>query len=110
MIVYIAGPYISDPEGNTKKALAVATELLDLGHTPFVPHLCHYWNQLHPRPEEVWLEYDITMLSFCDALIRLPGPSSGADREVEMAQKYSIPVYDSVKNFLEHREGFGGTA
>jgi hypothetical protein len=43
------------------------------------------------------LDYDLNWLAKCDAVLRLPGASSGADREVEYAQKLGIPVFYSIE-------------
>jgi len=85
--VFVSGPYTSDPEGNTEKALALATELLDLGFVPFVPHLSHYWNKLYSRDYETWLELDFAWIDACDFLYRMPGDSPGGDREVIYARE-----------------------
>ena len=34
---------------------------------------------------ETWMEYDLAWLGACEALLRLPGHSPGADREVRYA-------------------------
>lgn len=92
--VYIAGPYTQgDPVKNTRKALGVADYLQSLGFVPFVPHLSHFWHFLTPKPYETWMEWDLAWLAKCDALVRLPGLSPGADREVDRARELGIPVF-----------------
>jgi len=96
MRIYIAGPYSSDPEGNTDEAIRIGNRVKDIGHTPFIPHLTHFWEQRHSRPYEEWLKYDLEWLECCQCLLRFPGESSGADREVEYAKAHKpkpIPVY-----------------
>lgn len=97
-LIYIAGPYSKgDVAQNVKNALYAADALMDLGHTPFVPHLCHYWHINSEKSEKVWLQYGLTFLSFCDALLRLPGESKGADNEVAEAKTcLGIPVFYSL--------------
>jgi hypothetical protein len=56
---------------------------------------------IFPHDYELWLEIDFAWVKKCDALIRLPGESSGADREVELARSLGIPVYFSIQEFLE---------
>jgi len=91
--VYIASPYSNGiPIENVKESIAVADELLDLGYQPFVPLLSHYWHLLFPRDYESWLEYDREWLLACDVVLRTPGPSLGADREVLWAKAAGIPV------------------
>lgn len=98
MKVYIAGPYTKGDVGqNVKTAIDCADELCKLGYTPFIPHLAHFWHLISPKPVEFWCEYDLLWLDYCDALLRLPGESAGADKEVEVACKWGIPVYYSLE-------------
>jgi hypothetical protein len=100
--VYIAGPYTLDPEACTATAISVGNAVLDDGHAPFVPHLAHYWETLHgARHYEDWMRIDLAWLEMADALIRIPGESSGADREVELAKSLGIPVFDTVQAFVD---------
>ena len=99
MRIYVAGPYTKgDVAVNVSNAILAATELLELGHTPFLPHLCHFWHLVSPQEYEVWTKWDIVWLAQCEAVLRLPGESSGADHEVDMARlNIDIPVYYSVE-------------
>ena len=93
MRVYIAGPYsIGDPAVNVKNAMDAANQLLDAGHQPYIPHLTHFLHMYHPRNISVWYELDNAWLAVSEALIRLPGVSSGAEAEVRLALKLGIPV------------------
>jgi hypothetical protein len=95
--VYVAGPYASDPERNTRVAVAAGDAVLDLGYAPMVPHLAHYWHTLHQaRPYEDWMRLDLAWSAAADVVLRLPGESPGADREVEHARALGIPVVHSV--------------
>lgn len=97
MRVYIAGPYTKgDPVLNVRAAVAAADAVLAEGHVPFVPHVNHLWHTISPKRWETWLSIDLAWLDCCDALIRLPGESTGADLEVTEASKLGIPVYFSV--------------
>lgn len=101
--VYVAGPYTSgDPAINTRQAMLAGHALMEAGHFPFVPHLFHFMHLLIPQPYEVWTAQDFAWLPVCDALIRLPGESRGADAEVKAAEELRIPVYYSVEEFLRH--------
>ncbi len=40
---------------------------------------------------------DEIIIHKCDALYRVPGESSGADREVELARKLRIPVFTNAE-------------
>jgi hypothetical protein len=104
--VYVAGPYTKpDPCINTKEACEVANKLCDLGFIPFVPHLSHLWHLITPKPYEWWLKYDLEWLKSCDALLRFPGESSGADKEVEFAKELGIPVFHSLDTIQAYFPG-----
>jgi hypothetical protein len=93
--VYVAGP-IGKPENhsaNVDAALQVASQLLDAGLYPFVPHLCVWWDLHTPRHYESWMKFDMVWLKRCDVLLRIPGHSPGADREVALAKEVGIPVF-----------------
>lgn len=81
-----------------RRALQVATTLLKRGYAPYVPHLTCFWELASAEEfeHEDWMWLDFEFLAACDVLIRLPGESSGADREVELATKLKIPVYYSL--------------
>lgn len=96
--IYIAGPYTKgDIAVNVHNALKAANELADLGFAPYVPHLTHFWHLTFPRPYDFWLELDNQFLPFCHAVLRLPGESSGADKETALAQQLGIPVLYNVE-------------
>lgn len=99
--VYVAGPYSADPEACTSEALRVGSLLLDLGFAPFVPHLSHYWQTLHQQHDyETWMRLDLAWVEAADVLLRIPGESPGADREVEHARARGVPVVTSVEALL----------
>lgn len=92
--IYVAGPYSKpDPEANTLRAMAVWDELWGAGYAPFCPHWSHFQHQRFPRSYEDWMAADQVWLDVCDAVLRLPGESAGADREVERASGLGIPVF-----------------
>lgn len=99
-LLYIAAPYTrEDPVLNTHRVCRVASEIYDYGdHVPLIPHLNLVWHLIDPRPVEDWYEYDLELLARCDLLVRLPGPSTGADREVTEAQSLGIGLlpYDEL--------------
>lgn len=99
--VYIAGPYSSpDPDLNTERAIPPFIKLIEEGFAPFLPHLCITADRLSPHNYEFWMQYCFDQLRRCDALLRLPGDSPGADREVAFAEELGIPVYYSLNHFL----------
>jgi hypothetical protein len=99
--VYVAAPYSKgDVEENVRVAITAAHTLMDAGYAPYCPHLSHYMHLQRPRDYEDWMALDFVWLTACNALVRLPGESSGADREVEFAKGYGIPVFGGVDAFL----------
>lgn len=94
--VYIAGPISKDPLGGTRAAIEAASALADLGCAPYVPHLCVLWEISKPRKYEDWMRLGFEWLASCDALLRLPGESAGADAEVGVAEEMDIPVFHDL--------------
>lgn len=75
----------------------IATEvyrrlILDGEYAVFNPALsmCLFDNMLIPH--ETWLEQDFPWVAASDIVLRLPGESTGADLEVELANELGIPV------------------
>lgn len=108
-LLYLAGPYSEpDPVLNTNAAIREAARIMQAtrakdGTYPvlvFVPHVMMAYHLVQPMSYEFWLDYSMEILRRCDAVVRLPGESSGADKEVAEARKMNIPVYDSVEEFL----------
>jgi len=91
--VYVAGPYTGAEAANTRKALQAGTVLLERGYAPYVPHLTHFWHFLEPQNYETWMTFDLEWVDACDVVLRIPGLSKGADREISYALRKGIPVY-----------------
>lgn len=107
MKVYIAGPLSSDDPAiklhNVERGMTAALQVMELGHTPFLPHLFYYLEQhailIGVRISyERWMEQDMKWLRRCAALIYL-GSSPGADRELAEAKRLDLQVFDSVESF-----------
>ena len=105
-LIYIAGPISKgDWMLNCRRALEIAKKLIDGGFAVYVPQLSIFWHLvfLHSQPSW-WLDHvDYAILSRCDALIRLPGESVGADAEVAFCEQNKIPVYVSVEDLFQCR-------
>lgn len=95
-VLYVAGPYTRpDPVINTHRAAKVATWLFE--HTnwvPMLPHTTLLWHAITPRPVEFWYALDLAHMAKCDAMVRLPGDSTGADAEVAHAHTIGLKVID----------------
>lgn len=111
----IAGPYRSgsqDPkvwEENLKQMNQFAHAVFLKGHTPVIGV-----NMALPIIREVGEEhYDALMMPIslaltevCDAILRIGGPSTGADQEVDEFRKRGRPIYRTLSeipdNVKEH--------
>lgn len=100
--VYVAGPYTSpDSCINTHNAIEMGDRLLEAGYVPFVPHLTHFWHTMSPKDYQTWLDYDEQWMVMCDVMIRLPGKSSGADREEAIFRKLGKPVFRDLSRLIK---------
>lgn len=103
--VYIASPYT---EGNktwdVQYSLLVAELLIRYSFVPFTPLLSHFWNEYSEHDYEYWMQLDLAWLERCDMVLRLPGKSQGADREVWYANELGLPIYFDVKELIR-KEG-----
>jgi hypothetical protein len=107
-LVYIAGPYSADPVAGTRRAIGAGIALWQTGLvTPLIPHLSLLADLVHPMPVDEWYRYDLELLDRCDALLRLPGDSIGADLEARHAARRDLIVFhafDDVVNWARTRE------
>lgn len=111
LLILIAGPYRSgtndDPnllQRNLTRFEQAAWPLFQKGHVPMVGE----WVALpvlssagadgigDPLAEDVLYPTAQRLLQHCDAVLRLPGTSRGADQDVEIALERGIPVYYSL--------------
>ncbi|MFI1094433.1 DUF4406 domain-containing protein [Streptomyces sp. NPDC020917] len=110
MLILIAGPYRSgtggDPQAmaaNLARLEAAAWPVFAAGHLPVIGE----WVALpvlrsagagptDPLADEVLYPTAQRLLAHCDAVLRLPGDSTGADRDVDTARRRGLPVYRDV--------------
>ncbi len=111
LMILIAGPYRSgtgdDPElmaQNLQALESVALPLYRAGHIPMIGE----WLALpllreagSKRPgdaiyDEILYPIANRLLTRCDAVLRLPGPSKGADEDVRLARERGLPVFESL--------------
>ncbi|HYY19010.1 MAG TPA: hypothetical protein VE864_09230 [Streptosporangiaceae bacterium] len=107
LLILIAGPYRSgtgdDPgkmAANLARLEAAAWPVFAAGHIPMIGE----WVALpvlrsagatvfDPVSEQVMYPTAQRLLAHCDAVLRLPGESRGADQDVAIAQQRGLPVY-----------------
>lgn len=111
-LILIAGPYRSgtndDPElmaSNLKRLEEAAWPIFRAGHIPMIgewvalPVLSSAGatqGPLDPLAEQVMYPTAERLLQHCDAVLRLPGESRGADQDVAIANSRGIPVYHAL--------------
>ena len=113
LMILIAGPYRSgtgdDPAllaANLNALEEVAWPIFRAGHVPMIGE----WVALpvmrgagstgvgDPVSEEVLYPTAERLLQHCDAVLRLPGASTGADQDVRIARERGLPVYERVED------------
>lgn len=102
--VYIAGP-MTNGSGNSfnmakiHEAIEMFFRLIELGYAPHCPHLTVFCEFMQPHRilYQGWLELDMTYVEMSDVVMRIPGDSKGADREVAFAVSKGIPVVHSLE-------------
>jgi hypothetical protein len=52
---------------------------------------------LDPLAEQVMYPTAERLLAHCDAVLRVPGESNGADQDVAIARQRGLPVYHSLE-------------
>src|SRR5262245_6852552 len=111
MLILIAGPYRGgtndDPklmQKNLEMLESVALPLFRMCHTPMIGE----WVALplvklagsHKPGDDAWneIQYPVAhrLLEKCDAVLRLPGASSGADNDVRIAKERGLKVFYSL--------------
>jgi hypothetical protein len=113
MFILVAGPYRSgtgdDPalmEANLRQLEAAALPLFRAGHLPMIGE----WVALplgqqagargavDPINDEFLYPVAQRLLQHCEAVLRLPGNSKGADEDVRMARERGLPVYHRISD------------
>ena len=94
-IVYISCPYTKgDVAVNVRNSIFAQDEVIEAGHLPFNPLMSHFHHMLVPHNYEYWMDIDLEWVKKSDIVIRLPGESSGADRECALAKELGIQVLE----------------
>lgn len=111
LMILIAGPYASGTGGdpalmrrNLDRLEEAAWPLFEAGHLPMIgewvalPVLASAGASGPDRPLAAQVMYPTAarLLERCDAVLRLPGESRGADQDVAIARERGIPVYTDL--------------
>ena len=118
MLILIAGPYRSgtndDPallDANLASLEQAAWPVFEAGHIPMIGE----WVALpvlrgaggtsiaDPIASRIMYPTAERLLQHCDAVLRLPGASAGADQDVAIAERRGIPVYFSLEEVPGHQ-------
>lgn len=112
-LILIAGPYRSgtndEPERmaeNLSRLERVAWPIFQAGHLPVIGewialpvlHAAGASGPLDPLAGQVMYPTARRLLAHCDAVLRLPGDSTGADQDVAIANRRGIPVYHRLRD------------
>lgn len=94
-VIYIASPYTKgDNFVNVQRSIEAANKLLDMGYIAISPLVNSvFYHMQRERSWSEWMEIDYQLVNMCDCLVRLPGDSTGADKEVIYALSHNKPVY-----------------
>jgi hypothetical protein len=114
LLILIAGPYRSgtggDPDAiaaNLHRLEEPAWEIHRRGHVPMIgewvglPILRVAEESGAETSGDVLYETAARLLAHCDAVLRIPGESAGADGDVRIARERGIPVYFSIDEVPE---------
>ena len=61
----------------------------------------YYIEKYNKRDYDTWFNLASALLDRADCLLRIPGESPGAEREVEKAKELSIPIFYSFEELAE---------
>lgn len=107
LLILIAGPYRSGTDGdpariaqNLERLESAAAPIHRLGHIPMIGEwvalpVLRGWSETE-ADGDVMYDTAWRLLQHCDAVLRLPGDSVGADMDIKIARERGLPVYRSV--------------
>lgn len=108
LLILIAGPYRSGTNGdpaliarNLARLEEASGPIFRLGHVPMIGEwvalpVLRTLDAAEVETGDVMYETAHRLLQHCDAVLRLPGESSGADKDVEIAHELGLPVFRSL--------------
>ena len=107
--VYVAGAISSTSTEqslrNIRAGILMGAELLNLGYSPYVPHLDYQFNLVQDDIHidvETYYKHDLEWLGLCDCMLVLPGweNSKGVNAEIDYAHRLNIPTYFSKEQLI----------
>jgi hypothetical protein len=111
LLILISGPYLSGTDGDEAKIRknleameAYALPLFKKGHLGMVgewaawPIIKSAGGDTHSSPEFTEYQYPVAhrLLEKCDAILRIPGESRGADLEMEKARQMGKIIFSDL--------------
>jgi len=111
MLILVSGPYVTGTDGdpdrirqNLARMEAMAMPLFEKGHLAVVgewlawPVITAAGGDSHQSEQFSRYQYPVAhrLLHRCDAVLRIPGESRGADLECDLAREIGKPVYTSL--------------
>ena len=111
LLILISGPYLSGTDGDEAKIRknleameAYALPLFKKGHLGMVgewaawPVIKSAGGDTHSSPEFTEFQYPVAhrLLEKCDAILRIPGESRGADLEMEKAREMGKIIFTDI--------------
>lgn len=116
LLILIAGPYRSGTGGdpaliarNLERLEEAAAPIHRLGHVPMIGEwvalpILRGMDETDAPDGDVMYETAHRLLQHCDAVLRLPGDSAGADKDVEIALERGLAVYHSIDEIPVRQE------
>jgi len=99
--VYVAGPVGKTDAGRSARLEAGESAGVSLIRSGLVPVIPHLYARLPGADDllsyEGWMALCFCLLDSCEWLVRIPGESPGADREVARARAQGKPVFFGVE-------------
>lgn len=120
--VYIAAPITKgDLAHNLNRATEAFVRLAKAGLAPLCPQWSCYAKPVnavgdglvacqatvegnHELVHSDWMGVDLPWVAVCDAVLRLPGESRGAEEEVRCARSLGIPIFFNVDELIAWNE------
>ena len=119
LMILIAGPYRSgtgdDPAkmaANLRRLEAASWPIFQAGHIPMIGEwvALPVWHAAGGDTvgdalyDQIFHPTAGRLIERCDAILRLPGESTGADNDVRLARARGIPVYAAIEDIPVYQE------